>query len=52
MLIPKVGNMVPQVSSSHDNGQSMVIPLKVLTMLCKLSSPHNNGQSMVLHPQL
>ena len=42
--------MLCQLSSSHDNGQSMVNHPLGINMLGQLSSPHDNGQSMVIHP--
>ena len=51
LYIPKVWIMLPQLSSSHDNGQIMVIyPSQIWNMHCQLSSSHDNGQSMVIHP--
>ena len=43
--------MLSQLSSSHDNGESMVIYHIFKNMPRKLSSPHDNGQSMVIHPK-
>ena len=42
--------MLGQLSSPHDNGQSMVIYLLGMKMLRQLLSPHDNGQSIVIHP--
>ena len=50
LLILKVWNMLRQLSSWYDNGQSMVIHPKVWNMLRQLASSHDNGQSMVIHP--
>ena len=44
----KVERMLHQLSSSHDNGQSMVIRLRY--ELRQLLSFHDNGQSMVIPP--
>ena len=44
----KVERMLHQLSSSHDNGQSMVIRLRY--ELRQLLSSHDNGQSMVISP--
>ena len=41
--------MLRQLSSSHDIGQSMIIPFKVWVMLCQLPSSHDNDQSTVIH---
>ena len=49
LFILKVWIMLWQLTSSHDNGQSMVIHLKIWNMLRQLSSWHDNGQSMVIH---
>ena len=44
--------MLGQLSSPHDNGQSMVIHLYgIKDMLRQLSSSHVNGQTMVIHPE-
>ena len=42
--------MLGQLSSPHDNGQSMVIHPLGMNMLRQLLSPDDNGQSMVIHP--
>ena len=49
LFISKVWNMLRQLSSWLDNGQSMVIYFKVWNMLRQLSSWHDNGQSIVIH---
>ena len=49
LFISKVWNMLRQLSSWHDNSQSMVIYFKVWNMLRQLSSWHDNGQSIVIH---
>ena len=49
LFISKEWNMLRQLSSFHDNGQSMVIHPKVWNMLRQLSSSHDNGQSKVIH---
>ena len=49
LFISKVWNMLRQLSSWHDNGQSMVIYSKVWNLLGQLSSWHDNGQSIVIH---
>ena len=49
LFISMVWNMLRQLSSWHDNGQSMVIYSKVWNMLRQLSSWHDNGQSIVIH---
>ena len=41
--------MLRQLSSSHDNGQSMVIHPEGMNHAPKLISSHDNGQSMVMH---
>ena len=41
--------MLCQLSSSHDNSQSMVNHPLGINMLEQLSSPHDNSQSMVIH---
>ena len=42
--------MLRQLLSSSVNGQSMIIPLKVWTMLHQLLSSSDNGQSIVIYP--
>ena len=42
--------MLRQLLSSSDNGQSMVIYLKVWTMLRQLLSSCDNGQTIVIYP--
>ena len=49
LFISKVWNMLRQLSSWHDNGQSMFFIPKVWNMLRQLSSWHDNGQSIVIH---
>ena len=49
LFISKIWNMLRQLSSWHDNGQSMIIYSKVWNMLRQLSSWHDNGQSIVIH---
>ena len=43
--------MLRQLSSSHDNGQSMEIYYIYKNMPRKLSSPHDTGQSKAMHPK-
>ena len=50
LFIPKECNMLCQLSSSHYNGQSMVIYLFGINHLHQLSSSHDNSQSMVKYP--
>ena len=38
------------LSSSHDNGQSMVYIPKIWTILRQVLSSSDNGQSMVIYP--
>ena len=49
LFTPKTCNILCQLSSSHDIGQSMVIPPQVWNMLRQLSSSHDNGQSVVIY---
>ena len=42
--------MLRELSSFHDNGQSMAIYYSCMNMLLQLTSSHDNGQSMVIHP--
>ena len=42
--------MLRQLSSSHDNGQSMVIYPSGMNHAPQLSSSHDNDQSMVIYP--
>ena len=43
--------MLRQLSSSHDNGQSMVIHLLGMKHAPTVVSSHDNGQSIVIHPE-
>ena len=49
LFIPKVWNMLGQLSSPHDNGQSMVIHPLGMKHAPSALSPNDNGQSMVIH---
>ena len=42
--------MLCQLSSSHDNGQSMVIHSLVIKHAPSVTSSHDNGQRKVIHP--
>ena len=42
--------MLRQLSSSHDNGQSMVKYASSMNNLRQLSSSHDNGQRMLKYP--
>ena len=41
--------MLRQLSSSHDNGQSMVIHPVIMKHAPTVASSHDNGQSMDIH---
>ena len=41
--------MIRQLSSSHDNGQSMVVHLLGMKHDPSVDIVHDNGQSMVIH---
>ena len=49
-LIANVWNKLHQLSSTYDNGQSMVIHPQVWNMLYQLSSTYDNWQRMVINP--
>ena len=49
LFISKVWNMLPQLSSSHHNGQSIDLYPLVWNMLRQLSSSHKNGHSMAIY---
>ena len=49
LFIPKVWNMLRQLSSSHDNGQSMVIHHSSMKHASSVVILHENGQSMVIY---
>ena len=47
LLLPKVWNKLRQLSSSHDNSQSMAIPPSGMQNALSVSSAHDNGNSIV-----
>ena len=51
LFISKVWNMLRQLLSSNDNGQSMVIYPIVWTNLDQTLSSSDNGQTMVIYPE-
>ena len=50
LFISKVWNMLRQLLSSSDNGQSKVIYPNVWTILDQTLSSSDNGQSLVIYP--
>ena len=49
-FFPNVWNLLCQLSSSHDNGQTMVIQPLGMKHTPSVDIAHDNGQSMIIYP--